>query len=366
MTDNAKSILQSTIRRLTFVSSISISDFALSMIQYETSDRTYRDNDNEYDCSTNNKLRIFRKLTNALRRLSLDNATESKATEDWVKTTKKYDIFLEERKIPLYNRIIPLLNYPLIKERLNCNQLKTILDTEGQFVNYDLLSRYYPYFVYEEEAAGFSFVEFIILFNIYLTAHNRTLDTLCKPVQTSADKKRAEKLISDLCQSIASPDVYHVYTDMFFYVLYDLIHEKYLRCVEDYICIAWLPEKYKKRKNAFLAFEKHGEYQLLNALAEKGFVEQEFAFAKLDMSFEYEQFLQDTIPLAWHVIRNSYGVNGKIKNGFLDTTDIEPDLIASAKELVRVVRAYVRESINIAQEIIKKYAVSFLDNKQKH
>ena len=105
---------------------------------------------------------------------------------------------------------------------------------------------------------------------------------------------------------------------------------------------------------------------MLDALEEKSFVEQQLTFAKLDMSFEYEQFLQDTIPLAWHIIRNSYGVNGKIKNGSLDMTDIEPDLISSAKELVRVVRAYVRESINIAQEILKKYAVSFLDNKKKY
>lgn len=363
MTEYDKSIVQRVIRDLSFAPNISISEFSMSIIEYVEGHKYFEyllRGENSHLLKTK-KVNVYRKLDNILSRLVLDEDND-KTTTELISSPKRYDEILYKKQKSIYNRTIRLIDYPLIKKKLSEKQLKNILIENSDLVDYDLIARFYPYFVYEDNK-GFSFLEYMIIFNIYLTTSTRALNTLCKPIRNSRDRKRAEKLVEEICNSISSPNTYKTYVDLFFNVLYDKIHKKYLYYTEDYVRRAWLPEKYSKRKDAFRAFEKYKKYQAFDNIHNGTPIEQQFLFLAMDKSFYFERTLTDVIPLAWNIMYNSYGVNGKILDHSFSLDDEDSQVVLLSKEYIKVIRAYIRENINCAQTIIKKLLLEDIDNK---
>ena len=342
-----KKIFQKVIRDLTFSPSIVPIDFMLSVVHNQLGRKKQKHdilNSDEW-CdklyiAANRHLQavLARMLLHPLEKCNLDNL---------VSADKKYDEVLKIKQIQLYNNASDLFEYSPISSIYSDSIIRNSINLDGGVLDEGVVNNFFPYYVYEKRK-GFSFVEYIFLLNIYLVTHKRTLLTLDKKADTSLDVLRVENLSERITKSIESQKTYLMYVDAFFEVLYDGFSERCNRSQEEWIRLAWLPEHYKSRKDAYNAYKKHGEYQG-DLLEDNNFVRMAQFYNTMDnVNFQDSIFLP-ALAIAKDIMLNTYRSNGKPINNKLDKYDVDSDDYKLAKKYVKMIRAYIAMAIKKAK-----------------
>ena len=350
MTDNDRDFLQKIVRQMVFVPSISITELITAILEYEEGRKRYINIINDVNDRIQYNSKILKRVRTIMSRLSVDGDT-SKTALELTETSKRYGQHLFQQQIMVYNKTAKLLNVNPITMVLDSEQLKCIIESNSDKVDYNLISIYYPYYVWENKK-GFSFLEFILIFGIYFATERRGLDTLCKTIQTPADRKRADALVDKVTNVLSNERVYKIFIDMFFYTFYDWINDDKTVFSMDYYRNYWLSEKYKKRKDLFRVIGNHAEFQYHGIIDGDDIIEKQIIGAKLERSMDYERVEEVVLPLAWEIMISSHPTNGKIKRNTLKFDNLYEENLLDAKKYVSVIRSLIRNSINGAKQIL--------------
>lgn len=318
-------LFQTLIQRITFTPCIplmTLCEFSYRFEMNDTLDNPQSLLDKE-DCDTiwAEYNRAHKRYKRIIKRLSVKTIEG----EIYHKIPKIYDEFMFERQVEIYNSFADIIGYNPIEKILPISLIRSAAFLDDAQPDYEIIAKYYPYFLPEQMPNnrdekkrqyfdGINFFEFILLLNLDLNVHSRSLNTLTNHLNTNARKKRAKKMADEVIDSIKSEKMFKAYLYTFYDVFEKLINEKHNKNAEGYIQIAWLPEKYKKQMNKFKALETHlkdkdkvlpGTYeknQLENIIKRENAYEQMMTFRKMIDYYGIETIGEEIMPLTWGIL----------------------------------------------------------------
>ncbi len=345
-------LFQTVIQRLTFTYCITLSDLY---------DLTYQGrvmNDSEYVYSylpNEERVNHTKRYGRILQRLCCKEHVDNSA-KFLVNQEKIYDGFLLEHQKELYNEVAELVGYIPIGEMLSIPLMKEALSRDNGNLNYETIVKYYPYY-HDEERNGFSFIEFILLINIYSTVQKRGLYTLNKSALSEKDKEIAEKMIDKINQNIKKKEMFALYVHAFFDILESVKNGMHNKLAEECIREAWIPERLKGRKDIFRAFNTHQkdktninikvyEESQIDNIMESG--DKEAAKKMIDTMFEYstiDYIGNDILPIVFKILIEDFDSVKIIKNS---------EDILLAEEYADIIRTYINKAIEEVTNILNK------------
>lgn len=357
MIDNVdiQTIFQEAIQRLIFAPCISLLELKTSSIEMELGINQHY-NTLEYREKLYENERAHKRYDNLLKRLVTVECANKSATE-LLALPKRYDEKVRERQIELYNYAAAGIGFQKITNILSNSFIKKAAYLDEESPDKKVLARLFPYYN-DDERIGVNFIEYIILGNIYLTTHSRSLFILNKAITTKNDRDRAEQWIAKVSDNMADPKMYKFYINAFFDIFYDVLIPEHLTAAEAYIRTAWLPEHYKYRKDAFIAAEKHRKYQL-DRMGDKNTPELMFALQKMDAVNNLEFLQYRIIPLVGNLMifdwKKAIGSN---KNTSFDYSDVSDQERITANDYKNLIGSFIDQAIKEAQNVLAVFLQS--------
>ena len=298
-------MFQKIIQKLTFTPAISLADLIKSSIELDLGRELFYniiDNPDEFEHYqlSNETSKSRERYINILSRMVLDTNGEQSPTT-LLTYPKIYSDKLKERQFYLYNDIAEKVGFSKIRHILPINMMKYLCVLDGIDLSKkmdDIVYKYYPYF-FGGDFKGVTFIEYVLLLNIYQHTKHRTLFLLNKSSKSRKDIERDNAWKDAIIANINSPHIYKVYIDTFFEVFYNTFCKDYSTISEECIRTVWLPEEYKKTRNAFVAVEKYGELQLDKIIDSGNWYEQNRAFELICDTQALEYLLSKLLPTVW-------------------------------------------------------------------
>lgn len=358
---NEIDIFQKVIQRLTFTPEIVMSDLAKSGIELEIGrekfDKILLNPNDIYEYDLKYEIAKSReRYINILSRLAIDTNVEKNLTELFP-CHKVYSDKLKERQLCLYNDMAKKVGFSQIRHIIPIELMKEICVLDGVDLNKginDVVYKYYLYF-FGGKINGVTFIEYILLLNIYRCVGYRTLFMLNKNSKSSKDIKICQDLKEYINSNISSPEFYRVYIDTFFEVFYYIFKTEYNENSKEYIRTLWLPDEYRERKNVFDVVKKHGEYQGYKINAENWY-EYDKTNRLIDTSQMLEYLLYQLLPSVWKtmLLKCDRKITGSrtMEFGYEDIDDSEKKQIVKYS---RIIDTYISHSIRDCKIILNTF-----------
>ena len=346
-------VLQSTIRKLTFENSIDLIHLCEHSYKTELGNQLYFSMgdellESEYIKTVRRYGRIFKHLTK--------EKHQQETAGFLLDKPKLYSDILFKHQLDLYNKMAKSMGVNEIEKVLPnalIYEAATLVDTVP---DYNTICQQYPYYA-SDSKKGINFIEFILLINIYTSVHKRSLKWLNTPLDTKESTQKVKDTIDRIINNMQTKEMYFVYVEAFFDCLEEIVSDRYDYITEKYIRDAWLPEKYKNRKDVYRAFETHKKKlkqhyyhtePTIKDLENIDCCERLLLERNIDEYLEIDFIASDVIPLAYMILTEADNP---------DITDEETNEYIKAKEYVSVINKYIEcaqdEVRNVLESIYK-------------
>ena len=356
-------IFQKVIQKLTFTPSILLSDLIRSGIELDLGRKLFDDiiantgNFEQYKLS-NEILKSRERYVHILSRVALNTKGDESPTILFT-YPKIYSEKLKERQFCLYNDMAEKVGFSKIRHIMPLDMMKEICLLDGIDLNKkfnDDVYKYYPYF-WGGEFNGVTFIEYVLLLNIYRHTQHRTLFLLNKSSKTTKDIEKDKAWKDTIIANINSPQAYKVYIDTFFEVFYNTFLKEYNTISEKCIRTVWLPDEYKKTRNAFLAVEKYSELQLGKIMDSGNWYEQNRAFELIDTTESLGYLVYQIIPSVWKTMLLKYDKkitrNRSMEFGYENIDNSEKALVVKYS---RIIEEYISHTIKDCKIILNYFS----------
>ena len=352
-----KEIFQTTIQKLTFTGCVSLPDLCYEGYRYEYEQDLANGAIGELPegFPTEEYIKSNRRLRRIFNRLCKETYTKSGA-EFLNDKPKIYDTFMLESQIKLYNSTAEMAGYKHIENMISISQMKEMACCDGVTPAYDVIVKYYPYYP-EDKRKGVNFIEFVMLLNIYVNLHGRSLFTLNNLSQSKTDKEQVKTMVDRLIATMNSPKMYNIYVCEFFDVLASVIDKINQKKTEDCIRTIWLPKHLKNRKDAFRAMQRHQadklnfrvknyeENQVDKIIATGSVDEQRKAYECLTDYAVIDYLSNDIFPAIWDIFTGTDDKKITVK-------DIRKWLLACI--YAKTINQYIETALTETELILRK------------
>lgn len=229
-------------------------------------------------------------------------------TERVFNTPKVYDDLLWKCQWEVYSKMTELLCAPSsdhsLLEPLESPALVSLFSSTDSSTNRTNTVSPHPH------KTGVSFIEYILLLNIYLTTHGRSLGVLNRPLlpNNEKDRKRAQKFIQTMETTIQSQALIRSYVNTFFQFYFTKVADYY-----DNTSDAFIDERLFAYQNAFYTSEDIITH--FESLIRKINADTILSVAPLDIISR----------LAETLVHSAFTNSNEITPAFLTTTSLTPE-----------------------------------------
>ena len=280
-TETERDLCGALVRWLTFAPCVSESEFVSWIIEYELGLENYSElmtrhsssfNEGEekgakYSQSYLDEYNKARKRCSRLLNHFVSDSNASYSLSHMIALPKVYDDLIRKHQIELYNSVVLKLNeifvpgtrLPLITHTISMAQAMGVSDLDEIENSKKVIEQCYPYLYYThfEERKGLTLIECMILLNIIETYQGRRLGLLPKIISHSLSREVSQGWLEEVFETMQSDDSQRIYIEMLIYEIRKVNFSIYEENAEDFLRKVWLPEKYSKRKDFDLVYQKH-------------------------------------------------------------------------------------------------------------
>lgn len=332
-----RALLRDTIEELTLLNTISMPILCESAYEQTSSESEFDPVPIEiYNAMQRKFATIFSKLSAEQPSTTKTNAKYYVKNDTIFNTPMVYDELLEQSQCDIYNNIAKLLDFqPLDQECLHTHILNLLalkridLFKLRPLTSDDDLHSYHD--IIPPRNTGVSFIEYILLLNIYLTTRGRSLGVLNRPVNPSnkKDRQRVENSIKAITTSMQSSQCMLSYIRTFFYFYLNKISDHYeyfsQKCVDR--IASTLPEKYRTRKDKFRVIDtvlKNANKNCFNTISFADIIPSSLiSYSSECFETEYFGF---AILLSEALLRSMYINPDKVDTGILSADTITSEI----------------------------------------
>ena len=276
----------------------------------------------------------FKRLQRLFRLLVRDLGTKKLKPSELITMSKIYDDVLCTKRRSLYNHMANQLKFDCIREDApTVKKLKMaakIDNINDDLKEIDAIAKFYPHY-YAGERNGFDYIEYILLMNISITTHHRTLG-LFERLLKEPNQKNIEQWIQKVSDSMRSSSAYMSYIDTFFSIFYYITAKKYNQN------IAIMKDD--------LSYEKDGAiYDLAYCTSDPR------ADASNNQPIVIEM-LTKTLPTAWRLINIENENNTDILYDKRQVEYMDSDIRAKALKYTKIIQSFVNRATEEAESIL--------------